>query len=266
MSYRVEPIPALKDNYIWCLYHTGNHKLLVVDPGEAGPVLRFMKDNNLTLDAILITHHHPDHVAGVKELLGDSGVPVYGPSDSSFKGITHPVAEGDRVNWLDLNFDVVAVPGHTLDHIAFNCADRPLDHPISFCGDLLFVCGCGRLFEGSAEQMRHSLEKIRKLPNDTLICGGHEYTLANLAFSRTVSPDDEKLQAFESECKAAREAGKPTVPTQLGSEKRLNPFLQWDNKAIAQAALDYGKQAGLQVDPDNGNQVFAAIRHWKDNF
>ena len=266
MSYRVEPIPALKDNYIWCLYHTGNHRLLVVDPGEAGPVQRFMRDSGLSLDAILITHHHPDHVAGVKELLADGTVPVHGPADSSFKGITHPVAEGDQVTWLDLTFDVVAVPGHTLDHIAFNCNDRPLDHPVSFCGDVLFVCGCGRLFEGSADRMRHSLSKLREMPNDTLICGGHEYTLANIAFSRSVSPDDEKLQAFESECQALRDAGKPTVPTQLGNEKRLNPFLQWDNKTIAQAALDYGKQAGLSVDPDNPDEVFAAIRHWKDNF
>jgi hydroxyacylglutathione hydrolase len=266
MSYRLEAIPALKDNYIWCLYHTGNHRVLVVDPGEAGPVQHFLQDNGLSLDAILITHHHPDHVAGVQQLLGDTSVPVYGPSGSSFKGITHSVAEGDRVTWLDLSFDVIAVPGHTLDHIAFNCTDRPLDHPISFCGDLLFVCGCGRLFEGSAEQMRHSLSKLCRLPNDTLICGGHEYTLANLAFARTVNPGDEKLQAFESECKAMRDAGKPTVPTQLGSEKRLNPFLQWDNNTIAQAALNYGKEAGLTVDPENPDQVFAAIRHWKDNF
>lgn len=266
MSYRVEPIPALKDNYVWCLYHTGNRRALVVDPGDAMAVQQFLRTNSLVLDTIFLTHHHPDHSAGIQTLLDQTEVPVFGPGSASPKGVSHPVSEGSQLRWQDLTFDVIEVPGHTLDHIAFNCVDPALEQPVSFCGDTLFVCGCGRIFEGTAAQMRHSLAKLCELPDDTLMCGGHEYTLANLAFARSVRPEDPQLREFEDQCKQTRAAGKPTLPTTLAREKRLNPFLQWDNGAIAQAALDYGEKAGLSVSPDNPDEVFAAIRHWKDNF
>ena len=167
------PIAAFTDNYIWCLHNT--HDAIVVDPGDAEPVLAFLKKHQLALKAILITHHHHDHTGGIAKLVSaNPGMPVIGPRGNHIRGITKSVSQGDTVQLpvLSLNFQVMEVPGHTLDHIAF------FGHGIVFCGDTLFSAGCGRLFEGSPEQMLHSLNKLKRLPDDTLVCCAHEYTLA----------------------------------------------------------------------------------------
>ncbi|SHK47706.1 hydroxyacylglutathione hydrolase [Marinobacter antarcticus] len=261
----ISAIPAFSDNYIWCLADTDTGKALIVDPGEAKPVQNHIEENGLTLDTILVTHHHPDHVGGIKALIqGYPDCRVIGPAESPFQGNTNSVHPGDEVVWEHVTFQVMSVPGHTLDHIAFFTDVEIAGRPALFCGDTLFVCGCGRLFEGTAAQMLESLKSIRELPGTTAVYCAHEYTLANLRFARSWLPDDSELEAFERQCKERREAGEPTVPSILEDEKRLNPFLRWDDPAVVSVAKQYCTEQGLPADSDSA--IFAAIRHGKDNF
>ncbi|MGM0451211.1 MAG: hydroxyacylglutathione hydrolase [Pseudomonadota bacterium] len=261
MRYQVDAIPALSDNYIWCIHDTDSKGALIVDPGEAAPAREFLNQNGLELEAILLTHHHPDHTQGLRELVGDGSVPVHGPADSPFKGVTNPLREGDTLEWGTLTFQVLAVPGHTLDHIAFNSDSPDLEQPITLCGDALFACGCGRLFEGKPAQMRASLAKLRKWPDNTLVCCGHEYTRANVAFARAVTPDDTELAEYQNEVERLRDAGRATLPTTMGRERRLNPFLRWDDPSVITAAEKHADQGHLDADG-----VFTIIRQWKDGF
>ncbi|TVP54865.1 MAG: hydroxyacylglutathione hydrolase [Halomonadaceae bacterium] len=264
--YQIHPIAAFSDNYIWCLYDPESSAALIVDPGDAAPVVAFLQQQGLTLEAILLTHHHPDHSNGIRTLQSLGEVPVFGPDRSPYRGVTHPLEEGDQVQWRDFSFQVLNVPGHTLDHIAFYSTEQATDAPLLFSGDALFISGCGRLFEGQPAQMRQSLEKFLSLADDTLVCCGHEYTLANLAFARAVLPQDSKLEAFQQHCQQLRDQGHPTVPGILGQEKQLNPFLRWQEPDVMTAADNYAQQAGLPPCQGQPDQVFAAIRHWKDHF
>jgi hydroxyacylglutathione hydrolase len=250
----VVPVKAFKDNYIWTL--RGARHAAVVDPGEAGPVLEYLAREKLALAAILATHHHADHVGGIAELLRHSRVPVYGPRGEPIATLSQPVSEGDSVSIpeLDVSFRVFDIPGHTRAHIAYYGAGA------LFCGDTLFACGCGRLFEGTAEQMYSSLQKLARLPDETKVYCGHEYTLANIGFARAVEPKNESLEKRESKTRQLREAGKPTLPSTLGEEKATNPFLRCLEPAVIDSANKY---LGARVsDPV---RVFAAIRDWKNN-
>ena len=261
----ITPIPAFSDNYIWCLADDQTGKALIVDPGQSDPVVDFLTRHQLTLDTVFITHHHPDHTGGVADLVKRYAPDqVIGPANSPFKGSTNIVHPGDEVRWQNLAFDVMGVPGHTLDHIAFYSPDRVNQQGVLFCGDTLFVCGCGRLFEGNPAQMRTSLASLRALPDDTAVYCAHEYTLANLKFARSWLPDDEGLARFEAECEARRRDNQPTVPSSIGTEKRLNPFLRWDDEALVSVAREYARNNGLPA--DNETEVFAAIRYGKDHF
>jgi len=251
----VTAIPAFSDNYIW-LVSTGGETCAVVDPGDAEPVLRALNRDALRLSSILLTHHHPDHTGGVAELAKAGGVAVYGPHDPRIPGQTRSYSEGERVGLddLGLSFEVLEVPGHTSTHIAF------FGHGCLFCGDTLFSVGCGRLFEGTAEQMQESLDKLAALPPDTRVYCAHEYTLSNCDFALQVEPDNPALIRRASEVEAARAAGRGTVPTTLAQEMAVNPFLRTRKEAIVQAA----RKRNPGVEP--GASTLAEIRAWKDSF
>ena len=254
----VEPIAAFSDNYIWCLRDAD--RAVIVDPGDAGPVLHHCQQQGLSITAILITHHHPDHTGGIATLLSRfPGCPVYGPRTSPCDQLTQRVTEGDTVSVLDCDFNVIAVPGHTLDHIAYWSTDN--DTSLLFCGDTLFAAGCGRLFEGSAGQMYHSLAKLAALPDHTQVYCAHEYTLSNLKFAEAVEPANTALQQRILRDRGARERGQPTVPSSLALEKATNPFLRCHLDRIAEAASVH--QQSRLTTPE---AVFAAVRIWKDNF
>jgi len=252
---QIVPVPAFKDNYLWVL-RRGNHAALV-DPGDAQPLLDYLAAEKLTLCAILITHHHADHIGGLPALLERFKVPVHGPHDERIDAITHRVVEGDRVAIAELGvtLEVIEVPGHTRAHIAYY-GENSL-----FCGDTLFVCGCGRMFEGTAPQMHASLQKLASLPADTHFYCAHEYTLANIAFARAVEPGNQLLAQRELKEAALREKNIPTVPSTIGRELATNPFLRCSQPEVIAAATQR-----LGRPPANAAETFGAIREWKNSF
>lgn len=251
-------VRAFSDNYIW--HFSGprdRRRVAVVDPGQHAPVLRALKERGLELAAVLITHHHYDHVDGVVGLAEKFDVPVYGPGRNDIAGVTEVVSDGGVVELdaLGITFDVMAIPGHTLDHVAY------VGHDSLFCGDTLFSAGCGRVFEGTHAQMRHSLSRLRALDHHTKIYCGHEYTLSNLHFASTVEPDNHAIEDYLGYAERKREYGEPTLPSTLGLENRVNPFLRWDRPQIADAAARHS--GATLADHD---EIFAVIRDWKDKF
>lgn len=256
-------VPAFTDNYIWML-HDAAHAV-VVDPGDAAPVLAMLDRLKLEIAGILVTHHHGDHTGGLAGLAerarqrGRVPPPVLGPAGSGIAGLTQTVAEGDTVELLGLGFQVLAVPGHTLDHLAY--VARPAgEAPLLFCGDTLFSGGCGRLFEGTAAQMHASLGRLAALPADTRVCCAHEYTLSNLAFASAVEPDNAALAAYRQHCEALRARGEPTLPSRIGLERAINPFLRSGEAAVAAQARAQGAAS------DDPVAVLAAIRTWKNHY
>ena len=249
----VVPLQAFKDNYIWTLRNATH--AAVVDPGEAGPVLEYLARERLSLCAILATHHHADHVGGIPEILAQHPVAVYGPKGEPIATLSRAVGDGDAVDipQLGARFEVIAIPGHTRAHVAYYGAES------LFCGDTLFACGCGRVFEGTPEQMHASLGRLAALPDPTRVYCGHEYTLANIAFARKVEPDNAALAARERAARALRDAGRPTLPSTLGEERETNPFLRVSQPAVVESANKYlGTRAASPA------AVFAAIRDWKN--
>jgi hydroxyacylglutathione hydrolase len=260
VRYQVAAVRAFKDNYVWTLRNAKH--AAVVDPGDAQPVLDYLAREGLSLAAVLATHHHPDHVGGIARLLEQFRVPVYGPRGEPIATLTRPVSEGETVQIPELaaRFEVLSIPGHTRAHIAYYDSAH-YGVGALFCGDTLFACGCGRVFEGTPEQMYASLEKLRALPDDTEVYCGHEYTLANIGFAKAVEPGNPALERREERDRRLREAGRPTLPSTLGEEKATNPFLRCREPAVIDSANKY---LGARVaDPV---QVFAAIREWKNRF
>ncbi|MCC2974487.1 hydroxyacylglutathione hydrolase [Massilia sp. IC2-476] len=253
-------VPAFNDNYLWVI-HDGAHAA-VVDPGDAGPIRDALTQHGLSLTAILLTHHHADHIGGVPSLLAQANVPVFGPRNDGIDGITHPLGEGDRITLpgLDLELDVLDVPGHTLGHIAY-VRRSPGAHWL-FCGDTLFAGGCGRLFEGTPSQMMDSLAKLAALPDDTLVYCAHEYTVSNLRFAQAVEPDNQGLALRMKDASEKRGTRLPTVPSTIGLERGTNPFLRATEPGIVQSLVDAGrlKPGASPV------EAFAALREWKNVF
>lgn len=252
----ISPVPAFNDNYIWLLQEAG--QAVVVDPGDAAPVLATLREQDLELAGIVITHHHFDHVGGVADLLATADVPVWGPRNPAIASVTRRLGAGDTVDILGREFRVLEVPGHTLDHIAYFHDGDP---PLLFCGDTLFAGGCGRLFEGTPEVMLDSLKSLAALPPATRVYCAHEYTLANLAFARAAEPDNEALAERQRQARALRDRDQPTVPSTLAVELETNPFLRCETAALRTALRAQGR-----LDGDSGAAIFATVRAWKDNF
>ncbi len=256
-QYQVSAIPAFTDNYLW-LIHDDQHAA-VVDPGDAAPVLAALQANNLKLDAILLTHHHADHVGGVQILLQKFDVPVYGPANEKIAGITNKLRQADQVELKapHIQFSVIDVPGHTAGHIAYYAAEQDW----LFCGDTLFAGGCGRLFEGTAAQMTASLAKLSALPDSTLVYCAHEYTLSNLRFALAAEPENSALQERFSAEEEKRAHGIATVPSLLGLEKSTNPFLRNQESRIIDQLIAQGR-----LHTRDPIEAFAALREWKNTF
>lgn len=251
----IHAVPAFKDNYIWMIEDGGN--AVAVDPGDAAPVERFVDERGLSLSAVLATHHHMDHVGGLVALARRFGCETFGPASEEIAGLDHRLAEGDRIDvpGIGLSLETIDIPGHTAGHIAL------FGGAMVFCGDTLFACGCGRLFEGTAAQMVASLGKLARLPGGTRVYCGHEYTLANIRFAEAADPGNGALAARKGRESAKRERGAPTLPTTIAEELATNPFLRCDDPAIvASAARHAGKPLKDRV------EVFAALREWKNSF
>ena len=254
---KIIPIPALKDNYIWLVVNHHLRQAIAIDPGDASPVLRFLKKYDLTLVGILATHKHADHTAGITQLLNAyPHIAVYAHPIENILVTTHPIQQDDMIaidKW-PLTFKVIHIPGHTLGHVAFYAK------PILFSGDTLFGAGCGRIFEGTAEEMLASLNKLTALPDETLIYCGHEYTLANLNFALQVEPDNKDIRERIKLIEKLRLNNKPSLPSTMGSEKITNPFLRCTQKSIIEKVQIYANRK-----LPNTVDVFRELREWKNN-
>lgn len=255
MPLQIEPIPAFETNYIWAIHNARSCAL--VDPGSAEEALGFLGRNDLDLCTILLTHHHHDHIGGVDDILAFKKVPVWGPHDHRIPRADHRVVEGDSVTVpeLALKLTVLETPGHTASHIVY------FNDDLLFVGDTLFSAGCGRLFEGSAEQMQASLDKLSQIPDDAQVYCAHEYTEDNCRFALAVEPDNPALQIWAEEVRRRRVAGQITLPTRLGHERSINPFLRTRLAAVVASARRHDSGCGGQP-----AEVLATIRRWKDQF
>ena len=250
----VEPIKAYTDNYIWLV--STNEGSIVVDPGESKEILNLVDSNKIDLKGVLITHHHYDHTNGLLDLTNKMNLEVYGPK--KIQGINNIVKESDKFSLIGIDFEVIEIPGHTLDHLAFYSSNNK--DPILFCGDTLFAGGCGRVFEGTFEQMFMSLKKISKYPKETKVFCGHEYTLSNLKFALEVDKDNKDLVNEFNNIEKLISSDIPSLPTNLNKELKLNPFLRCHDIDIKNKVIEKFDII------DDELQIFTALRKWKDNF
>ena len=254
-DFEVVPLRAFSDNYIWTIRDAGH--AAVVDPGDAAPVIDYLAREKLTLVAILNTHHHADHVGGNAALLARTRVPVFGPHDDRIPEVTERLADGQRfmLPHFNIEMETLEIPGHTRSHIAFHGGG------MLFCGDTLFAAGCGRLFEGTPREMHESLTRLARLPDDTRVYCGHEYTLANIKFARAAEPGNKRLLELEQQAQALRAQDQPTLPSTIAQEKATNPFLRVTEPAVMLSAST--RAARKLSDPVS---VLAEIRDWKNSF
>lgn len=257
MPSHIHAIPILSDNYVWTIIEPNSKSAMIVDPGEAKPVLKYLRDNDLNLVGILITHHHWDHTNGLVEVAKAYDCPVYGPKTEKIRGVTQPVGEGDQfhVDAMNLDFKVLDIPGHTLGHVAY-IGDNAL-----FCGDTLFSGGCGRLFEGTYEQLYSSLQKLAALPDDTKVYCAHEYTKRNLQFALKIEPDNKNTARYLEQVEDCMTKQRPTLPSNIALEKKINPFLRCAEKKVIQCV-----KQNTRTPSTLPLAVFTELRVLKDGF
>lgn len=263
MPRTLAPLPAFSDNYIWW-WHEGR-RALAVDPGDATPLLAALDAQGLTLDTVLVTHRHADHIGGLPALRARfPDLRVIGPAAGGIQGLSETVQAGQRLQALAEELLVLELPGHTAEHIAFLIeAPRDGGAPVLFCGDTLFAAGCGRVFDGTAAQLLASLKTLAALPPQTRVCCTHEYTLSNLRFALAVDPDNPALQERQQVEVAKRAQGLPTLPSSIALELATNPFLRCREPALRTAARERAPQAATD---DGELAVFTALRAWKNQF
>lgn len=261
MTINIIQVPAFDDNYLWLLHRQNSPRAYVVDPGDATATNQALTQHGLELAGILLTHHHWDHTNGVAELSAQHKVPVYGPLSEKIQGVSHTLKDQQTLNLEDgIIAEILAVPGHTLDHIAYLIAD-PQQAPVLFCGDTLFSAGCGRMFEGTPEQMHRSLSTLGSLSKDTQVFCAHEYTMANLAFASAVEPNNTDITARAQEVQSLRQQGLSSIPSNIATERLTNPFLRCEHADVITAATQHGN-----LKQPSSTQVFAELRLWKDSF
>jgi hydroxyacylglutathione hydrolase len=251
------PILAIEDNYIWTLRN--DQYAIVVDPGDAVPVIKYLEENNLQLLAILVTHHHRDHIGGINDLVELYNSPVYGPRREKIPHLSIPLDEGDVIEFKQLNFkaNVIDIPGHTLGHIAY------LWKGGMFCGDTMFTCGCGKIFEGTPEQLHHSLQRLASQSDDTLVYCTHEYTEYNTPFAQLCEPSNIKLKQRVIDAEALRSKNIPTVPSTMRLERETNPFLRCKEIEIIK---NIEEKFGVKLPSNDEQAAFTALRKWRDLF
>jgi hydroxyacylglutathione hydrolase len=255
--FNIFPVKAFSDNYIWTMVQ--GKTAVVVDPGDASPVIEFLENNELCLEAIIITHHHFDHSGGIEELTSKYNCPAYGPAGGHINGITKPLTDNEPFEVMGTTFEALATPGHTNDQLAYYSNDA--GDPILFCGDTLFAGGCGRLFEGTPLQMQTSLNRFSSLPTNTKVYCGHEYTESNLVFALAVEPANKDILQRLEEVKILRNENKVTLPSLIELELKTNPFMRTNIESVKSSAEKYTGEI-LKSNSD----VLGAIRSWKDNF
>jgi hydroxyacylglutathione hydrolase len=252
-------VPALQDNYIWMLHNPSSNAVAVIDPAEAEDVFKALDDNGLTPTEVVNTHHHWDHTGGNAAVMEKYDIPLKAPysEKNPIENISTVVKDGDEITIAEYKAGVIGTPGHTLSHVAFYLPDCFGDHGAVFVGDNLFSLGCGRVFEGTMEDMWSSLLAIRALPDETIVCGGHEYSAGNADYTESLNWDCPEAASRIAEIRAMRKKGEATLPVRLGDEKKANPFLNCDNATLT---------AAMGMDGADANAVFTALREGKDNF
>lgn len=256
---QVTALPILQDNYVWLIHSPNEREVIAVDPGDARPVIDYLQQHQLSLAAILITHSHHDHIDGISDLLAWQNAPVIGPSSPAIPQVTDRTQEGDEFTVAEISFRVWHLPGHLPEHLAYLTLGREICQV--FSGDVLFASGCGRIFRGTHEELKTSLDRLKSLPPTSLIYPTHEYTLANLRFAKAVEPDNPALPAREAAAIALREKNLPTLPTSLATELTCNPFLRCHTRAIKQRL-----ESEAEFELNNEHRVFKALRLFKDRF
>ena len=232
---------------------------IVVDPGDSDPVFEALDQHKLKLECILVTHHHSDHIGGVESLVKKTNAKVYAPRHPSIPSPYHVAQDKEILREMGLEILVMAVPGHTLTHLAYYISETPLG-PIVFCGDTLFSGGCGRMFEGNPDGFLASLERLSQLPPKTLVCCAHEYTMSNLKFAKAVEPSNQAIDDYADHCKSLRAKNLPTLPSTIMLERSINPFLRVNQSEVIISAHELNPSART------ASQIFATLRSWKNDF